>query len=541
MMSYLVRREKFADGTPPPKKPYSAVQFKNKADTLLQGVYGTGKSSNAFLVDLMQKELDKAVTEGVVTMQEGLEFIKSRKKYYDDYLLEKSKTTDGPIGLPQIEERTELADGTPIKFDESRVKIPTGEFVGEGRDKSQIFKIKNTKTGSVRYTTTGAGGGTKKLYESIEEVKDAKLKSLPDEFFVQSETPYKDGIKEVTYKNRKTGKTKVFYKPRVGPNKTTIPGKGAETLKEAQTFVDNYFKENPKQVRVRDPEKKYAAKDKRRNVTKKTKQAEARFTKDKGTLGLGKELENAHTANIFQAKKLGVEYPTDALSPQTTKQNQVYAEILNEELKPLYKEQIKLKKAFDQTPSKEISALINKNNTAIQNLVASGGKQGEKAANLLRGWNVDVVTGEVYLPEGGFNTLKAVDRGMTDTTLQNLKARTTDDVVARANYEELLKEMKGKKIPVPEKSKTRDMFKKAFNVGKMVSKPIIRAVSPFIPIVGTAGTLMGAADVAEASTFTKKPDDLGIAYLAGPEVAKKYGEFKESVRGKSDEFEEFVP
>ena len=90
MMSYLVRRENFADGTPPPKKPYSAVEFKNSTDTLLQGVYGTGKSSNAFLVDLMQKELDKAVTEGVVTMQEGLEFIKSRKKYYDDYLKEKS-------------------------------------------------------------------------------------------------------------------------------------------------------------------------------------------------------------------------------------------------------------------------------------------------------------------------------------------------------------------------------------------------------------------------------------------------------------------
>ena len=78
---------------------------------MLQGVYGTGKSSNAFLVDLMQKELDKAVTEGVVTMQEGLEFIKSRKKYYDDYLKEQSKTTDGPIGLPEVEERTELAIG----------------------------------------------------------------------------------------------------------------------------------------------------------------------------------------------------------------------------------------------------------------------------------------------------------------------------------------------------------------------------------------------------------------------------------------------
>jgi len=116
MMAYLTRRENFADGSPPPKKPYSAVQFKNKADVLLQGVYGTGKSSNAFLVDLMQKELDKAVEEGVVTMQEGLQFIKSRKKYYDDYLKEQSKTTDGPIGLPQIEEREEFNKGTPKDF-----------------------------------------------------------------------------------------------------------------------------------------------------------------------------------------------------------------------------------------------------------------------------------------------------------------------------------------------------------------------------------------------------------------------------------------
>ncbi len=152
-----------------------------------------------------------------------------------------------------------------------------------------------------------------------------------------------------------------------------------------------------------------------------------------------------------------------------------------------------------------------------------------------------MVTGEVYLPEGGFNTLKAVDRGMTDTTLQNLKAKTPDDVVARANYAELLKEMKGKQIPIPEKSKTRNMFKNAFKVGKMVSKPIIRAVSPFIPIVGTAGTLMGVADVAEAAKRDLTNEELGIAYLAGPDVAENYSKFKESVRGKSDEFEEFVP
>jgi len=139
MMAYLTRRENFADGSPPPKKPYSAVQFKNKADVLLQGVYGTGKSSNAFLVDLMQKELDKAVTEGVVTMEEGLEFIKSRKKYYDDYLKEKSKTTDDPIGLPQIEERTELAEGTPKNFNRN----PGGTNQFTLRTDSEIQKIIN--------------------------------------------------------------------------------------------------------------------------------------------------------------------------------------------------------------------------------------------------------------------------------------------------------------------------------------------------------------------------------------------------------------
>ena len=112
MMAYLTRRENFADGSPPPKKPYNALQFKNKTDTLLQGVYGTGKSSNAFLVDLMQKELNKAVEEGVVTMQEGLEFIKSRKKFYDNYIKEQSETTEGRIGLPQIEERSELFTGS---------------------------------------------------------------------------------------------------------------------------------------------------------------------------------------------------------------------------------------------------------------------------------------------------------------------------------------------------------------------------------------------------------------------------------------------
>jgi hypothetical protein len=161
MMAYLTRRENFADGnfadgSPPPKKPYSAVQFKNKADVLLQGVYGTGKSSNAFLVDLMQKELDKAVEEGVVTMQEGLEFIKSRKKYYDDYLKEQSKTTDGLLKTgpnkgkyvlrSKIDgERARRFFDTKEEFDEA-VKISQAKKGGGARDMSKrISKPTNSE------------------------------------------------------------------------------------------------------------------------------------------------------------------------------------------------------------------------------------------------------------------------------------------------------------------------------------------------------------------------------------------------------------
>ena len=76
--------------------------------------------------------------------------------------------------------KTKLSEGAR-EFDKNRVKIPTDEFVGEGKNRSRIFKIQNKDGTNVRYTATGAGGGKKKLYNSIEEVKKAKLDFIPDE------------------------------------------------------------------------------------------------------------------------------------------------------------------------------------------------------------------------------------------------------------------------------------------------------------------------------------------------------------------------
>ena len=275
---------------------------------------------------------------------------------------------DGPSATVP-ESRPMFKDGTPVKFDESRVKIPTGKFVGEGRDKSQIFKIKNNTTGSVRYTTTGAGGGTKKLYESIKKLKDAKLESLPDEFFVQSETPYKDGIKEVTYKNRKTGKTKVFYKPRVGPNKATIPGKGAETKKEAQKFIDNYFKENPKQIRVRDPKKDYESKDVRTKALKETD-----LTKAEGTpkynyhhvrqIAGGVPLTTDDVLIINQRinSSLGTKYnkPLNAISAAIQKNNRLALEAMNNKQEGLALDYMKRVDELNTSAEKIVNSAIDK-------------------------------------------------------------------------------------------------------------------------------------------------------------------------------------
>ena len=124
MMSYLVRRENFADGTPPPKKPYNALDFKKKTDTLLQSVYGTEKSSNGFLVDLMQKELNKAVSDGVVTMEEGIDFIKDRKKFYDDYIKEQN------VVLP----RSNFFKGALADTEEGKAMSPGTTATGGFRD-----------------------------------------------------------------------------------------------------------------------------------------------------------------------------------------------------------------------------------------------------------------------------------------------------------------------------------------------------------------------------------------------------------------------
>lgn len=395
--SHMVRPS--SEKTIPKQKPFTRDMFREKADLYIKGLIG-GFPQDEMLLKL-QAVLDRAVDQGTIKAEEGIDFLRNRKQELLDFAKENQGET-----LPGLD-RSKFSDGTNPNSLKALEEINKAGAL-RLNEKIDLFK---------------------QLVKEGRTPNEAK-KSVMEQFNIERN-------------------------PKAGTPKWMTLGK--------QQLIDEGFKFTESKRGPKSTGGKERASKKRDLVTKETQASEKRFSTTKKKLGLGKTFENAHTANIFQAKALGAEYPVDALAPQTVKQNQVYAEELNDELKPLYKEQLKLKRAYDEAPTKQIAKLIDKNNTAIQNLVASGGKQGEKAANLLRGWNLDVVTGEPYLPEGGFNTLKAVDRGMTDMTLQQLKKKTPEDVVARKNYEELLKEMKGKKISIPEKTKTRDMFKD-FNI-----------------------------------------------------------------------------
>lgn len=122
----------------PIPKPYTAEQFKKSADTLLQGVYGTGKSSNNYLIGLIQETLDKGVDEGVITMQEGLKFLKQRKDYYDSELgkQEGEKKRMPPAYGEEVEERVNFLDGGDTAYNKmvTEAYIKAGGLEATGMD-----------------------------------------------------------------------------------------------------------------------------------------------------------------------------------------------------------------------------------------------------------------------------------------------------------------------------------------------------------------------------------------------------------------------
>jgi hypothetical protein len=165
---------------------------------------------------------------------------------------------------------------------------------------------------------------------------------------------------------------------------------------------------------------------------------EERLKKIKTKTGLGKAYEIAHTANIFQAKKLGIDYPIDALAVQTQNVNNKVAEKLNDELKPLYKQQLKLFNKMKNKTTPALQKALDNINFKISETVATGGSQGSKAANVLKPIIVDPTSLKGKILDLGFDTTTEVMAPPGATTKSAL-AGTTEDIMSRANVIQKLK------------------------------------------------------------------------------------------------------
>ena len=86
-----------------------------------------------------------------------------------------------------------------------------------------------------------------------------------------------------------------------------------------------------------------------------------------------------------------------------------------------------------------------------------------------------------------------------------------------------------KKVPVeaPVKQAIKDFDIPKGTILKGLAKGTLRAVAPFVPFVGAVGVALGVSDVAKAKDEGLEGEELGVAYLVGPELAKKYSDFKD--------------
>ena len=174
------------------------------------------------------------------------------------------------------------------------------------------------------------------------------------------------------------------------------------------------------------------AAQKRKQVIGEGRKFEERIKRTKQKTGLGRQYELAHTANIFQAKKLDIDYPIDALAIQTQDVNNKVAEALNDELKPLYRKQLKLVNKLKRKSTEGLKNQLDKVNNDLLEVVATGGKQGSKAANVLKPIIVNRDTLKGYIYTGAFDSFAELQASPGATT-KTTKAGSPDDLMARLN------------------------------------------------------------------------------------------------------------
>ncbi len=266
---------------------------------------------------------------------------------------------------------------------------------------------------------------------------------------------------------------------------------------------------------------------------------------------------------MYNVMNLGLDFD----DPNFVEINNKFVKPYENKLKQLYTEQNKLYKQAIKLKSipKKLQKQIEFNNKKISTVV-------DLAGGRVQGLQLDEVTlkpktyGKNYANVLGFGIYDKPVKELTDIDraeiavimqgqIENEKKSAQKTAAKLFQNKEYLKDVDtlaiksmvpgmttADKIERPKSAKLRDSFKKFGKYAKQIAKPVVRVAAPFVPFVGPIGVGMGVSDTAKAAEqgYTS-PDELALAYLAGPEAAKGLDSLKEKVRGQVDETEEFVP
>ena len=485
--AHMVRRAKFADGSPKPL-PKPERSFQDKLKTLKNVSQGISPESRIRLLDYFIQE---ALTKGQLTEDQA-------SGIYNQLQLDKDKIRG------QIED------------------YETGNFKDPFRTVEREDLKRGTNPSSLKALEEINVEGAKRT--------DSKVNRFKELIKLENKTP--NEAKMIVMKE-----FGIERNVKAGTPKWMTRGK-KELIEEGFEFTES--KRGPEPT----GDAKEKAAKKRKQVIGKGEAFEERIKKEKTKTGFGKKFETAHTANIFQAKKLGIDYPVDALAIQATKVNQEVAEILNEELLPLYKKQITLRNKLKKNNTFALRKELDELNRLIADTVATGGKQGNKAANVLKPIIVDPKTLKGKILDLGFDTSSEVFTAPGATT-KKTKAGDLDDLMARMNIKEKVIQ-KASEIDRPEKALLSEKFKTAFtkgakNVGKVI-KPVgyafgVNAVKNAISKADDMGIKLSFADQAKA--FDAGDPDVAIdSYKRRTDPDYAAQERAKDLAQMTDDFEE---
>jgi len=450
-----------ADGTPPPRKPKQLKDLFNSIDTAVLSVRSNTIAPEFILPDL-EKKTQEYIKEGLISGADARKFAIERKEYWDKWI------SENPGGT-----------------------TPDFEFDNEG--KSRILSQEEI----IERINEADGGriGLKKSYNP-NEASLAALQKI-NEAGAERVTAKVNRFKELVKTGKTPNEAKIIVMKEFGIERNVKAGTPKWMTKGKKELIEEgvEFTESKRGPESTGDAKEVATKKRKQVIGKEEAQFEERLKKEKTKTGLGKKFETAHTANIFQARKLGIEYPIDALAIQATKVNQEVAEILNEELLPLYKKQITLRNKLKKNNTFALRKELDELNRLIADTVATGGKQGKIAANVLKPIIVDPNSLKGKILNLGFDTSSEV-LAPPGATTKKTKAGGIDDLMARMNIKENVIQ-KASNIDRPEKALLSDKFKTAFTKGAKTVGKVIKPV----------GYAFGANAVKSAIT---KADEMGI-------------------------------